>query len=160
MKQSNPKYIGSWSCNNYSSIQLLPLPGLLPSEPTASGALLRARHRNQHNPQNLPAPGLATKTLPALGRQKEHCAVVKDGQLPTQTTLCVSFTYELNHRVLWGEKLAEAVQKICISITTALSTAVIIYGLKRQTIDHLYPSSSILLIWMKPNHSGAMEVLL
>lgn len=100
-------------------------------------------------------------TMPALRRQKEHCAVAGDGQLPTQTILCISFTSALNHRVLWGQKLEDAVKKKCISMTTALPTAVIIHGLKRQCTDHLYPSSCILpLIWMQPNYFGAMEALL
>lgn len=104
---------------------------------------------------------LAIKTLPALRRQKEHCAVAEDGQLPIQTTLCISFTSALNHRVLWGEKLEDSIRKKCINMTTALSIAVIIPGPKRQSIDHLCPSSCILpLIWMQPNYSGAMEVLL
>lgn len=82
-----------------SHIQLLLLE-LLPSEPTGRGALLRAGHRNQHSSQSQPTPSLATKTLPALRRQKEQCAVAGDGQLPTQTTLCISFTSALNQSPL------------------------------------------------------------
>lgn len=76
--------------------------------------MLRSGHGNQHSPSSLLTPELATNTLRALKRQKEHWAVAEDEQLPTQTILCVSFTSLLNHRVLWGEKLEDAVRKKCI----------------------------------------------